>query len=341
MRREVGHPVALPRGRRRTGDLPGVGRIELRANQQQRRQRAQISSFIQDPPGDTNDYKRRIVASSHGRPAGNRGPRPRPRMLCWTRWLSRIRFRTRCASSGACPSASIVIFGANGDLTKRKLHAGALPPGVRPPALRRIRRRRHLAHAADRRRSSARRCCEAVKEFSEDTKFDEDVWRGFAAGPVLYRGRHRRRRRCTAASRRSSAKSRRRGTPAATSCSIFRPSPASMPTVAAGHRQGRARQGQRLAAPDRRKAVRPRPRQRARTERPPARGLRRIRRLPHRSLPGQGDRAEYPGLPLRQRHLRAAVEPPLRESRADHRRRNRSAWKAAARITRRPARWPT
>ena len=48
-------------------------------------------------------------------------------------------------------------------------------------------------------------------------------------------------------------------------------------------------------------------------------GLRRDGRLSHRSLPGQGDGAEPAGLPLRQRHLRAAVEPEVRRSRADHR----------------------
>ena len=37
-------------------------------------------------------------------------------------------------------------------------------------------------------------------------------------------------------------------------------------------------------------------------------GLRRRPDLPHRPLPGQGDGAEHPGLPLRQRHLRACVE---------------------------------
>ena len=45
--------------------------------------------------------------------------------------------------------------------------------------------------------------------------------------------------------------------------------------------------------------------------------------LPHRPLPGQGDGPEHPGLPLRQRHLRADLEPPLRRPRADHRGRDR------------------
>ena len=39
--------------------------------------------------------------------------------------------------------------------------------------------------------------------------------------------------------------------------------------------------------------------------------------LPHRSLPGQGNRPEHPGVPLRQRNLRADLEPALHRSRAD------------------------
>src|SRR3954447_26310586 len=79
------------------------------------------------------------------------------------------------------PECVIVIFGANGDLTKRKLM----------PALYRL--------AFDRRLSAGfaivgisrtpltdeafrEKMLDAVKEFSEDTKFDEDVWRGFAEG---------------------------------------------------------------------------------------------------------------------------------------------------------------
>ena len=48
------------------------------------------------------------------------------------------------------------------------------------------------------------------------------------------------------------------------------------------------------------------------------RGLRRAAGLPHRPLPGQGDRAEPAGPALRQRHLRAGVEPALRGLRGDH-----------------------
>jgi len=79
------------------------------------------------------------------------------------------------------PECAVVIFGANGDLTKRKLL----------PALYRL--------AYDRRLSAGfavvgisrtplsddafrEKMLEAVKQFSEDTRFDEDVWNAFAGG---------------------------------------------------------------------------------------------------------------------------------------------------------------
>ena len=68
-----------------------------------------------------------------------------------------------------------------------------------------------------------------------------------------------------------------------------------------------------------REAVRPRPRQRPPARRRPARDLRRVADLPHRPLPRQGDGPERPGPALRQRHLRAALEPPLHRPRPDHR----------------------
>jgi len=79
------------------------------------------------------------------------------------------------------PECAAVIFGANGDLTKRKLL----------PALYRL--------AYDRRLSAGfavvgisrtplsddqfrEKMLESVKQFSEDTRFDEDVWQAFASG---------------------------------------------------------------------------------------------------------------------------------------------------------------
>jgi glucose-6-phosphate 1-dehydrogenase len=79
------------------------------------------------------------------------------------------------------PECAIVIFGANGDLTKRKLM----------PALYRLAFDRRLsagfavigisrtALSDDDFREKMR---DAVKQFSEDTRFDEELWNTFAAG---------------------------------------------------------------------------------------------------------------------------------------------------------------
>ena len=81
----------------------------------------------------------------------------------------------------------------------------------------------------------------------------------------------------------------------------------------------RARRRPRGAA-RRRKADRHRSEERLRDQRRDRRGVRRAADLPHRSLPGQGDGPEHPGDALREQHLRAAVQPEVRRSRADHRR---------------------
>src|SRR3954470_21204296 len=79
------------------------------------------------------------------------------------------------------PECVVVIFGANGDLTKRKLI----------PALYRLAYDRRLAagfaivgisRTAMSDDQFREKMLEAVKEFSEDTKFDQEVWDAFAAG---------------------------------------------------------------------------------------------------------------------------------------------------------------
>ena len=76
-----------------------------------------------------------------------------------------------------------------------------------------------------------------------------------------------------------------------------------------------------MAARDRREAVRLRPGDRACAQRGAREGAAGVADLPHRSLPRKRDRAEHHGVPLRQRRLRADLEPSLRRSRADDRRR--------------------
>ena len=217
------------------------------------------------------------------------------------------------------PECAMVIFGANGDLTKRKLM----------PALYRL--------AYDRRLSAGfavigisrspmsddqfrEKMLEAVKKFSEDTEVEDDLWKTFAAGLFYVAGDIDNPKVYTdiAAKLKEVEAQRQTG---GNVLFYLSTQPSQYAPAALGIGAAGMGKGQRMAPPHCRKAVRARSRQRARAERQAAPGLRRIRRLPHRSLLGQRDRAEHPGLPFRQRHLRAALEPALREPRADHRRR--------------------
>ena len=76
-----------------------------------------------------------------------------------------------------------------------------------------------------------------------------------------------------------------------------------------------------LDAADRREALRHRPRERARAERRDPPLLRRARDLPDRPLPRQGDGPEPARAAVRERDLRADLEPPVRRPRRDHGRR--------------------
>ena len=58
-------------------------------------------------------------------------------------------------------------------------------------------------------------------------------------------------------------------------------------------------------------------RERDRAQRPAARDLRRAADLPDRPLPGQGGGAEHPGVPVRQRSVRADLEPQLHRPHPD------------------------
>src|SRR5262249_47692366 len=77
------------------------------------------------------------------------------------------------------PECAMVIFGASGDLNRRKLlpalyrlaYDRRLPAGFSVVGV----SRSPLSDDEFR-----RRMCEAVKEFSEDTEFDGDVWNEFA-----------------------------------------------------------------------------------------------------------------------------------------------------------------
>ncbi len=89
------------------------------------------------------------------------------------------------------------------------------------------------------------------------------------------------------------------------------------------------------------KAVRPRPGQRAGAERDAGRAFPRDADLPDRPLSRQGDGAEPDGGALRQHAVRAVVELALRRPHPDHRGRDGRASAAAAAITTSPARCAT
>src|SRR5438067_2060687 len=102
-------------------------------------------------------------------------------MLCWNSMPVENPFQDPLRFERRVPPCAMVIFGATGDLTKRKLM----------PALYRLAYDRRLSAGFAIVGSSRtpmsdeafrEKMLDAVKEFSEDTKFDEDVWKGFAEG---------------------------------------------------------------------------------------------------------------------------------------------------------------
>ncbi len=89
------------------------------------------------------------------------------------------------------------------------------------------------------------------------------------------------------------------------------------------HRDGQQRAQWRLAARRGREAVRPRSGQRPEAQRTRRQRLHRERRVPHRPLPGQGDRPEPDGAAVRQPAVRADLELALCRLGADHHGRGR------------------
>ena len=236
--------------------------------------------------------------------------------------------RTGIADDKTGEPCAVVIFGASGDLTKRKLMPAlynlavsrALPSGS---AIIGVSRREH-SHDDFRRDMK-----EAITRFSR-RKIDQAVWSDFERGvsyvpgifedPVTYqklkaelervdkeRGTREnrlyylavpparlRRHRGAAEGRRAGVRSAHERWPVDTGVVFEKPF---------GH--------------DLKSALELEWRRRQ--------GVRREAGVPHRPLSRQGDGAEPPRLPLRQLALRATVEPRARRPRADHRRPRRSA----------------
>ena len=224
------------------------------------------------------------------------------------------------------PPCTLVIFGATGDLTRRLLM----------PALRNLRRDGLLPDdfalvgiasrelGDDGFRDHLREGMEQFKGGNGPADIDWFVERSrYLAGkfeaPETYRalaGAPRCGPQCAVLSRHAAVGVRRDRRPA---------------------RQGRPADGTRrgVAAPHHREAVRPRPAVRRGAQQGNPRCGARGAGLPHRPLSRQGDGAEHPGLPLRQRLLRAVVEPRPHRPCADHRRRN-GRRRAARQVLRQP-----
>ena len=214
-----------------------------------------------------------------------------------------------------------MIFGATGDLARRKLlpalynlaHEGALPEHFHLVGV----ARKEIGHEDYR-----SECEEAIQRFSR-RKPDEHVLKSLLENVRYVPGTFDEERvysELCAVLERVRTGSRRAAEPRVLPVDRAE----LLPCDRRAARQLRARTWRSREAPrsarDHREAVRHDARGGARAQPPRAVDLRRDAGLPHRPLPRQGDRPEHAGVPLRQRHVRAAVEPQLHRQRADHRR---------------------
>ena len=180
---------------------------------------------------------------------------------------------------------------------------------------------------------------QAVSEHARD-EFRQEVWDELAGGIALRGGRLRGRgRRGGAVVGRPERRSTRSAARAGNRVYYLAVPPAAIETIVAAMGQHRTAEG--WTRLDRREAVRARPGERPAPERGHPHLLRRERDLPHRPLPGQGDGPEHARPAVRERHLRADLEPPVHRPRPDHRRRVARASRAAPGSTSRPARSAT
>ena len=214
---------------------------------------------------------------------------------------------------------TLVIFGASGDLTRRKLL----------PAIYRLARRGRLPAqfavigisrtpmADEAFRTQFR---DSLKEFAGSGTGRDEIAESLASRHVL---RCRRNRRCRVVPTAAGAPHRdqwrgRRALLSGRAADGLRNR-----DRATGRVGSRRRAAAGLAPHYRRETVRHGSRQRARAQSPRAPALRRRAGLSHRSLSREGDRPEPARVPVWQRHVRTGVESPLYRSRPDHRRRDR------------------
>ena len=202
----------------------------------------------------------------------------------------------------------IVLFGVTGDLAKRKLLPGLMhlcEAGLMPDFRLVGATRRDLGD--EDLRKMAREACEEFGTGRGD-RGELGPFRGADRPRQHQRGRGRPGRR----GRRLREGPRRRPAPP--------PLPERATHRGAAHRPPDRRGRLRRAGADHHgEAVRHGPRERSGAQREAARGLRGEADLPHRPLPRQGGGAEHPRAALRQRALRADLEPQPHRPRPDRR----------------------
>ncbi len=240
-------------------------------------------------------------------------------------------------------SCTLVIFGASGDLTKRKLIPALwslFQSRVLPEPFAVI----GVSRSEMTNEQFRTRMREAITDFARVQPPSARVWDRFAqalfyytgdpADPALYPG-------LATLPQAGRAGARHQRQPA-----LLRLDPAlGLPAPRHAARRGGPppadRGRRRLGAHRHREAVRTRPRAPRALNQVVSRVFTedQVYRIDH--YLGQGDGPEHPGLPLRQRHLRAALEPQPRGPRADHGGRDASGSRAAAPTTRSRARCAT
>ena len=225
---------------------------------------------------------------------------------------------TRCSRACSCGGGPEAVRGRDLRRVGRPDEAQAHPGALRARLPQAAARRSSRSSASRARRSTSAQFVaamkKAVKQFARDP-FRQDVWDTARRGDALRR--HRVRRRGGRGPGRAGARGDRRR-------ARHGRQPALLPRRAAAGVHGRGDRDRRAAreggmgAADRREAVRPRPRVGPRAQRPAPPVVQRGRDLPHRPLPRQGDGAEHAGAAVRERHLRADLEPPVHRPRPDH-----------------------
>ena len=214
---------------------------------------------------------------------------------------------------------AIIIFGATGDLTHRKVAARPLQPatGRAAPARDRHRRLRPPAVHGETFRAETRR---AIAEHSRVPIDDAHLGR-HGSRHLYQQGDFDDSAAFGALAKRLDSIGRRRGTHGNRLMYLATPPAAFAAIVENLGRAGLRRRGPRarlVAGHPVEKPFGQRPRLGAAPQPRGRPGLPRVAGVSHRPLPRQGNGPQRPRLPLRERDLRAGVEPPLRRSRADH-----------------------